>query len=112
MTKTLINLFLNIIEPLGEEELKYAIENDITLTSLVIEFFPGVVIQLRKLANKYSDRLWKVTADALREWLIQHREDLRDILHTDEGYRWLKKNIDDMMRLVVGKTTDEILRSS
>ena len=93
-------IFLQLIKPFGQKELKYAIENDINLAELT-QKYASWILNLMKAFIKVPENFdVNEFIEKFLEFMEKERYDLYLILKTKEGKNWLKKQINGFLKLL------------
>lgn len=94
------SFIMDIIAPLDEEEIDFAIENNISLVSIAEEMVPDIYRAVQSMAYQYNDKLKDITIDAVVDWLENENTKLGKIFHEDKRKEWLKYNIEEFLGVI------------
>jgi hypothetical protein len=92
---------VNLLSQYKKQDLIYAIQDNISLAELIRTFIPSHIIKTIRLAISLMNVNGETFAyENVMNLLNLTRPDLYNVIvQTQQGDRWLKKNIRDMRRL-------------
>lgn len=91
---------LNLIARFKENDLDYAVKNNIRLVELIVQFLPPMLTKTIRMSSAlYRNQSNLLTTENILRWLDISRPDFaRAIRQSQERKRWLEKQIHDIKR--------------
>jgi len=97
---TIEKVFMEILSNFNVKDLKYAIEKDVNLASLMAEKIPTIVKTIRIFSQFYNNQKDEVNANNIILYLSEKKPDFAQILATRQGRIWLDKNLLNVKRIL------------
>lgn len=81
-----------------EDDLRTAIEKDVILIDMVLQYYPNIIIAGRRMAKHFPGE--KLTESIVMKWVEKRHGKFSKPLQTPTGRAWLKKNLEAIRQVL------------
>lgn len=89
-----------LIASWSPKDLKVAIEHDVVLIDIVLQYYPNLVSTGMSVARHLPNGSGELTEDVVLRWIDKHHGKFSRTLKTPEGRAWLKKNLEAVRQVL------------
>jgi len=94
-------IIVSILGRFSANDLKKAIEKNISLAVLLKQYGKDILAVVRQFRFMYKEHLDQFNVYNTLKWLKVKRKDLYDVFISDiKSYKWLEKQIEDIKKLL------------